>query len=174
MHIVSAQDEPSKVVSLVVNKIKKQGDPSPVVDYVYWDKIFSKLPQKNREVMNVHTPDELKEFYRKILHSPSGALENVLRSRMEEKLGADKTSEMLQTLRAKAVEKEKELKRKIKETEYIVGPSKIKGDKAKVPLTHVYRKEKKTEKVSLVKIKHSWLLEDLGKGFTFNLTKSER
>lgn len=162
-----AEDGPSQLVKKVILLIKKQGDPSPMVDYVYWQKIYKDLPEKNRVVMNVSNENELKEFYRRVLKSPTVELDNVLRSRMEEKLGAEKTEDLLSNLKETAIKKEKELKSRLKNTKYLIGKSKIKGDRAKVPLTYLYKNKKKTEDVSVIKIKNVWYLENFGKEFTF-------
>lgn len=168
LNLYAAESSPEAVIKQVVTLIKKQGNPSPVVDFVNWDDSLAKLSDKNKEMMNVKTSSDLREFYRKILKSPSSELERLFENKFKERLGEEKTRAMLDTMKKRTEVKEEEIKKRIQESDYVVGAAQINGDTATVPLTYNYNSERKTDNVKLIKKDGKWMFAALGQGFSFN------
>ena len=159
---------PEDTVKAVIKEIKTKGDPSPVVDHVSWDDGFSKLPVKNREAMGVKSPEELKEFYRRVLLSPSSEIERMFESKFKDKLdglGPEKVKALLSNIKERALQKEAEIKKRLKESEYEVGKAQVQGENASVPLTTTYEGQKNSDNVKLVQKDGKWYFASLGSGF---------
>lgn len=166
---VSAESlTPEAKVKTVIGLIKEKGDPSPIVDYVSWKENFDSLPEKNRKIMEVDSEEELREFYRRILLSPADEIVRVFETKFKDKVSKDKVDGVIETVKQRALEKEGEIRKRIKESKYDVGKAVINGSTAVVPLTYHYGSESKTESVKMVKEGDEWMFAGLGDGFSFN------
>src|SRR5690606_16300541 len=132
-------------VKTVIGLIKDKGDPSPIVDYVSWEDNFNSLPQKNRQIMDIDSVEELREFYRRILLSPAQEMVRVFETKFKNKVGGDKVGDLIESVKQRASDKEREIRKRIKESEYEIGKAEITGSTAIVPLTYHYGSESKTE-----------------------------
>ncbi|HMO18545.1 MAG TPA: rhodanese-like domain-containing protein [Oligoflexia bacterium] len=161
-------DSPEKLVMGAINMMKTAGNPSPIVDFIDWDLVYSETPPKNREIMKVKSPEDLSAFYRKVLMSPSSEIGNLLESKLEGnvKSGDDKNlsvkaQQVLAKLRGRLEEKEKEVSDKLANSEYKIDTIKSSGDSALVKLEQTYKGETKSDTLKLHKKNGIWYLSSL-------------
>jgi len=164
---IADTSSPEITVKTVIGMIKEKGDPSPIVDYVDWKESFNSLPEKNRKIMEVESEDDLREFYRKILLSPAKEIVRVFETKFKDKIAEEKVESVIETVKQRALVKEEEIRKRIKESEYDVGKPEVSGTTALVPLTYRYGSESKTDSIKMIKTNDQWMIAGLG-GFSFN------
>lgn len=158
-----AASTPEAVLQEIVDKMKAQANPSPVVDYVDWNEAYKSIDPKHKEAMKVDSPEEMKKIYRNILENPASAMKAQFEERMKQVPEAQRPM-MEQSLAAinKMIEqKEQEIKQRIVETDYEVGKSVIEGNTARVKLKQTYKGETKEEEVNFIKSGDTWLLPSM-------------
>ena len=162
--VALAAPAPEKILEQIISKIKEASNASPVVDYVDWDEAFSKVPEQQRTVMSITSPEQMKSFYTEVLKNPSAMMQKQFEARLktlpEEQRGVLRQS--LGKMQDVMKKKEAEMKERIAKTEYKVGKSTVEGDKAKVELSQTFNGETKTEEVKFVKKDGKWLLPSVG------------
>lgn len=161
-----SEKAPDVMVREVVAQIKATGNPAVIVDHVDWPEAFKSMPDPDKYQLKISTPDEMKNFFREMLTSPSAAMRKSMTERLaslpaekqeEAKLAIEKMSERL-------LAREAELKQRIKDTEYTVSDPKVTGDKATVVLAQTYKGEKSEEKIELRKKNGEWMLPSMKMG----------
>lgn len=157
---------PAGTVKEIVDKMKKDGNPAVVVDYVNWDRAFHSFPQEQKDKLNVKNSGELKTFFTEMLTHPSVMVKRQMEARMEALPEAERETarQTLASIEGKMVAKEAEIKERLKNTTYEIGESKIEGDKATVRLLQIYQAEKQDETVQLEKDGSRWLLPSTALG----------
>ncbi|MFN8392157.1 MAG: hypothetical protein U0136_17830 [Bdellovibrionota bacterium] len=158
--VAHAGTSPDATVKEIVDKMKAEGNPAVIVEYVNWEKAFSQFPQQQKDQLNVKSSAELKSFFHEMLANPSG----VMRKQMESKLGTvppekqEEAKAQIDQIEGMMKRKETELKERLTETTYEVGKPEITGNTATVKLTQSYKDQKKVEDVKLEKDGDRWLL----------------
>jgi UPF0176 protein len=170
---IYSQGNPEDVAREAISKMQEKGDPSPVVNYVDWEHMFGTLPDENKKVMNVSSPDELKSFYHKVLESPSSEISDILSSKIasgELGGGADinesRAAEVISKLQQRLKEKEEQIKRKLKESEYRVEQESVTGDSAIINIHHTFESETTIDRVQMHKKDGQWFFTSLSNAFT--------
>ncbi len=160
-NIAFAESSPDGTVREIVKRMKEEGNPSVVVDYVNWEKAYSDFPVQQREQLNVKNSGELKAFFQQMLAHPT----DMMHKKMEAQLAtiAPEKQEEAKSQMAKIEEmmrgKEAEMKERLTSTVYEVGKvKKIDETKAEVQLTQTYKDQKRTETITLEKDGENWLL----------------
>lgn len=157
---LSDTPSPESTVQEIVTKMKAEGNPAVIVEYVNWTKAFSQFPQNQKDQLGVKSPDEMKSFFREMLAHPSVVMKKQMESRLstvppdkleEAKQSIVKIEEMMKT-------KETEMKERLTSTKYEVGSANINGEQATVKLTQVYKDQTRTEDVTLEKDNGRWML----------------
>lgn len=157
----SAEVRPADdVLKEIIGKIKAKGDPSPVVEYVHWETAFKNATDDQKRVMNLKSPEDMKQIYKRMFESPSSVMKEKFAEQMKN-VPPDK-QQMMQQATARMQElmeqKENEVKERLKETEYKVGSASVEGNEAKVKLTQTYKTESKEDEVKFIKVDGQWLL----------------
>jgi hypothetical protein len=151
---------PDATVQEIVGRMKKEGNPSVVVEYVNWDKAFAEFPEKQREQLSVKNPQELRTFFFEMLAHPTQTMKKQMETRLTN-IPADKQEEAKQSI-AKIEDmmraKEAEMKERLSATNYEIGEVKVEGNRAVVKLVQVYQDQKRVEDVPLEKEGGRWLL----------------
>lgn len=151
---------PDATVQEIVGRMKKEGNPSVVVEYVNWEKAFAEFPEKQREQLSVKNSQELRTFFFEMLAHPTDMMKKQMETRLTN-IPADKQEEAKQSI-AKIQEmmraKEVEMKQRLSQTEYQIGDVKVDGNKAVVKLVQTYQGQKREEDVPLEKENGRWLL----------------
>jgi hypothetical protein len=170
---VFAISNPAGVVMEAISKIQSKGDASPYVEYLDWDHMYTNLTPEKKEFLEVSSQSELKESYRRILKYPSKHVLKILKNNINSKNIAhsdDKKAEMKNTPYEKfyegAIEKEKEMKKMIRESIYSVKHTEIDGNHAVVTLEQLYQGRTRTDKVKMHLKDGSWYFT----GFVGSLT----
>lgn len=157
-------ETPEEVLQTIVDKIKQNSNPSPVVDYVDWNEAFKNAPAEQKQAMRITSPQQMKQVYKKMLQNPAATMKEQLEQRLEE-IPAEQRPMMQQSvasLERLMKEKEKEIKERIQETTYKIGEAVIEGNTARVKVSQTYKGETKQEEVKLVKSGDRWLLPSVG------------
>jgi hypothetical protein len=160
VEVVIAEKAPDVMVREVVAQIKSTGNPAVIVDHVDWPEAFKSMPDPDKFQLKITNPDEMKNFFREMLTSPSATMRKNMTDRLVS-LPADKQAEAklaIEKMSEKLVGREAELKQRIKDTDYTVSNPKVDGDRATVTLTQSYKGEKSEEKIELRKKNGEWLL----------------
>jgi len=159
--VVLADSTPDGTVKEIVKRMKEEGNPSVVVEYVNWEKAYADFPVKQREQLNVKNSAELKAFFQEMLAHPT----DMMKKKMEQQLAtvAPDKQEEAKTQMVKIEEmmrnKEAEMKERLTSTVYEVGDvKKLDNNKAEVKLTQTYKDQKRTETITLEKDGEAWLL----------------
>jgi hypothetical protein len=161
--VASADSTPDGTVKEIVGKMKSQGNPGAIVEYVNWDKAFEQFPEQQKQQLNIKSADDMKGFFREMLEHPSA----IMRKQMEARLSTvppDKQEEAkasIEQLAAAMQKKEEELKDRLVNTKYEVGAPRIDGDTAVVKLTQTYKDQTKVEDVKLEKDGDHWMLPNV-------------
>ena len=151
---------PEATVQEIVAKMKSEGTPAVIVEYVNWPKAYSQFPEKQKEQLEVKSPEEMKAFFKEMLAHPSVVMKKQMEARLST-VPPEKMEEAKQSI-AKIEEmmkaKEVEMKDRLTTTVYEIGKSEVKGDQATVKLTQTYKDQKRTEDVTLEKDGDRWML----------------
>lgn len=162
--------EPEALVLTAFDSMKKAGNAAPLVDFIDWEELYNETPEKSREVMKVKNPGELANFYRRVLASPSGEINNLLESKVEDSLKkgkkddkglSSKAQAVLSKLRGRLEEKEREVKEKIQGSKYEIISSEITGDRAVVVVEQSYKDEKLKEDIKLHSKDGRWYISTI-------------
>jgi UPF0176 protein len=168
---VIATQSPENVVKEAIYKMQEKGDPSPVVEYVDWDHMFLNVPATNKKLMKVNNPQELKEFYRKVLASPSSEIADLIHSKFSESdssgeaVSKNKMNDVLAKLQQRIQEKEKKVTKRLQESTYEVGEVTVTGEKAMVTISHTYEEITKKDEVQLHLKEGKWYFTSLSNAF---------
>jgi UPF0176 protein len=169
--LVFATQSPESVVKEAISKMQEKGDPSPVVEYVDWDHMYLNLPATNKKLMKVNNPEELKEFYRKVLASPSSEIADLIHSKFSEgdssveTLNNSKMNEVLAKLQQRILEKEKRVTKRLQESTYEVGEATVSDKTAMVTISHTYQDVTKKDDVQLHLKDGKWYFTSLSNAF---------
>jgi len=151
---------PDATVQEIVDRMKKDGNPSVVVEYVNWDKAFVDFPEKQREQLSVKNAQELRSFFFEMLAHPTVMMKKQMEARLAN-IPPDKQEEAKQSI-AKIEDmmksKEAEMKTRLSTTKYEIGEVKIDGNRAVVKLVQTYQDQRRVEDVPLEKEGGRWLL----------------
>lgn len=154
---------PAKLLQEIAAKLKATGSAAVLVDYVNWDSAFQNVDPRQKDQLNVQTPDALREYYRQLLTNPEKFLRQQIEGRLEE-LPPDQRESAKQKFEAALVEaraKLAESKLQFKESQYTVGEETITGDQAGVKLETVYKGTPKSDTIRFVKINGKWYLSSV-------------
>ncbi len=157
-------ETPEEVMQEIVTKIKAETNSAPIVEYVDWESAFKEAPEQQKEIMQIDSPEKLKEFYREVLKNPAAMMKKHVEMRMSQVPENQQAMMRATVAQMETVikKKEEEMRTKIAETDYSVGTAKITGDDAVVPLTTKYKEEEKTHDVEFVLKDGKWLLSSPG------------
>ena len=158
-----AEASPKEVLKTLIERMKKTGDASPVVDYVYWEDAFAKLTSEQKEQMKLTDSTQMKEYFRQVLKDPAAVLKQRFEAQ-KDSMPQDRRDAMEKALAqiAQSIKsQEQERKNKLKNTNYTIGEETVSGDTAKVKLSRVYNGESKDTEVRFVKVGDKWLLPSL-------------
>lgn len=155
-----AQETPEQVLQKILAEIKAASNTSPVVEYVDWQKAFSKMPEDRKKMINVETPEGMKSYYKEVLKDPVAVMKKQFESRLGSLPPAQKPiyEQNFARMQKALEDKTKEMFSRIAETEYQVGTAEIQGDSAVVALTQNYKGEVRNEKIHFEKTGNAWLL----------------
>lgn len=165
---LKAESNPESTVMDAIGKMKEEGNPAPIVDFIDWEQMYSDLPEEKKSVMKVDSPDSLMHFYRKVLSSPSSEFTHLIESKLQGVIEKDgkagtegKFADAINKLQNRLKEKETEVKNKLQNTEYEVISSKIDGEKAIVELKQNYKGETKVDNIKLHQKNNKWYFSSL-------------
>lgn len=158
-----AEMTPEYTVKEFVGRIKKEGNPWPIVDYIDWEKAFVDFPAPQKEQLKLKSADEMKNFFREMLQQPAKKMKEQMDARIKEmpKDMQDRSKPMMTQLEEMMKKKEAEMKDRISKTEYEVVDSTVEGETATVKLKQKYNTEEKTEEIKLQKKGDRWLLPSI-------------
>ena len=157
-------ETPESVMKEILGKIKAESNSSPIVEYVDWETAFAQAPDQQKQVMNINSPEQLKEFYREVLKNPAAMMKKHVESRMATVPEDQKAMMQATMVQMEQVikQKEEEMKQKIAGTEYTIGEAVVTGSEAVVPLTATFEEEEKKHDVDFIKKDGRWLLATPG------------
>ena len=158
--VAHAAAAPEDTVKEIVGKLKANGDPGVVLEYVSWDDAFKETPPQVLQSLGVKDAAGLKEQTLKLMAEPA----KFVRQKMVEKISTlppEKQAEMNGQLDqlTQRVEKEfADMKEKLKRTDFTVGESEISGDTALVDISAKVDGSSQDNKLKLVSRNGAWLL----------------
>lgn len=161
----ASAEEPGEVLKTIVEKIKAAENPAPVVDYVMWGDVFKGLSDEEKLGLQVKSPEEMKQLYRKMLENPAAAMKEQFAERVKQQAGGNDAmvAQVMAQFDQQMAAKQEELKARIRETTYAVGESRVEGETAFVQLSQTYQGQTKTDEVKMVRSDDGhWLLTSLG------------
>jgi hypothetical protein len=154
---------PEDTVKEITTKLKSEGSPVAVLDYIHWEKAFDEFPAPAKAELGIKTPEDLRVHLKDALTDPSAFIKRSMESRRA-KLPPEQQP-MIDAMMAPLAEQVKkqfaDAQSKLKRTEFEVGKAEINGANASVPLTAKVDGESRTDTVRLVKVNDAWLLESL-------------
>lgn len=162
---LASAEEPGEVLKTIVKKIRAAENPAPVVDYVMWDDVFNGLSDQEKLGLQVKSPEEMKQLYRKMLENPAAAMKEQFAERVKQQAGGNDAmvAQVMAQFDQQMAAKQEELKARIRETTYTVGESRVEGNTALVQLSQTYQGQTKTDEVKMVRSNDGrWLLTSLG------------
>jgi len=62
----AAEQDPARLMAEIVGKLKQNGSPSALIEYVDWNSAYRRLDDRKRVVLKVNSGKELRESYRRI------------------------------------------------------------------------------------------------------------
>ena len=154
-------ETPEEVVTKMMDKIKAVGSPAPYLDYVNWDSAYSSLSEEQKTQMKVSSAKELKGTFEQMFTDT----ESFFRAKFDEKIKDVPASErsmheakFKQMVAAIEMQQER-MKEQIKNTDYKIGESNVKEDKATVKLTQTYEGQSRDRTIHLTNESGAWLLD---------------
>ena len=158
-----AESTPTKTMQAIIDSIKSAGNPSGVVEYVNWDKAFTRLPEAQKAQLKITDPAGMKSFFKDMLTSPSATMHKQLEERLKA-IPADKQADakgQMEKMEKLMQQKEAEMKERISQTEYKISDEKVEGNNATLTLSQTFKGETKSETVKLEKEGDKWMLPAL-------------
>jgi hypothetical protein len=161
-----AEASPESTVKSMVSDIKKEKSSAAVLKYIHWPSAFESTSTEDRKMMNINTPEDLKQYASKMMKDPAKAMREHMESSLEgmPESQKDMARETMSGMIAMMEEGQKEAAAELERTSFKVGDSKIDGDEAVVDLFITVDGETKKEEVNLKKIDGSWYMNDLAFG----------
>lgn len=157
-----ADSSPQSALDRVVYQLKKKGDPSAIVDQVYWDEAIKHFPPLLRQKLHINSPADLKAYYAGIFTSPLTALTK--RAEADPKMSKENLlvlQERMKETAALVATKAEEIRRQIRTTDYQVGQCTTNGDVGQVTLFIRTGGNLETRPIDMIRVNKRWLLADL-------------
>ena len=157
--------EARALVERIIRKMKEAEGPGPMLEFVHWPTVFSKLKESGHlKKIDVSSPEQLQKFYEVFFNDPEAFFRKQMNARIK-----DLPDEQKQVVKARVDSLVRQLAAKmrnsraqIKDTTFTVGDATIEGDAATIPLEVVKPDgSKKTEIVELRKIEGKWYLPSM-------------
>lgn len=155
-----AAGTPEDTVTAIVAKLKENGDPAVVLEYVSWDDALKDTPPQVLQSLGVSDAAGLKDQTGKLMAEPA----KFVREKMSQRIATlppeqqAVMNKQLEPLTQKVEQEFKDMKGKLKRTEFKVGKSEIAGDTATVDITATIDGTTQENKLKLVKRGDNWLL----------------
>lgn len=148
----------------MIDRLQKTSDPVVILDYVHWPSAFAAYPAEEKQVSDIKTPEELKEYTRAILSDP----QKFMNERFEQ-IAARAPPEVAKQMResskqvmAAMGEIKRRISARIKDTQYSIERVDIISDgRAKVVLRIVLDQERKRSPVIFEKHDGVWYLPSI-------------
>lgn len=155
-----AAEAPEDTVKAIVGKLNSSGDPAVVLDYVSWDDAFKDTPHEVLMSLGVSDAAGLKAQTARLMAEPG----KYVREKMVERISSLPPEQQammnaqLDSLTAKVENEFKDMKEKLKRTEFAVGKSTVTGDSAVVDISASIDGKKQDSQLKLLKRNDKWLL----------------
>ena len=152
---------PKAIVEEMVTRLKASGDATVVLDYVHWPTAFANLPLNERRLMEISSPEELREYVKSMVSNPQEFVRKEFASRMQNVAPKDRETAKhdMEITVAKIQEQKTQIQKSISRTEYKIGePDQTSDTNVTIPIIASLDGQTKTSSVALQQIEGKWYL----------------
>ena len=149
---------PKEIVESVVEQMKSQRSPTPILDHVHWPTAYKSFPAEEKRAMNVESPEELKAHMKSVMANPKDFMKKQMNTRIGgmPKQQQDMMKQMMTNMMSQMDAQISEMRRKIGETEYQISNEQINGSAASVDIAANLDGKVRNTTVQMEKIEGRW------------------
>lgn len=153
----ATQDNPGVVVQEILDRLKKEEDPSVILDYVHWPSAWKSFPQSQRDQMGISSEEDFKSYFETFFQEPEEFVQKYVLARYKNS-DTKLSDESLERMADMMKRKKDEIKQKMKNTTYALGDISTQGNAATVEVKSTLDGKTKTQTLPLQSIDGKWYL----------------
>lgn len=147
-------------VDEILSRVKKEKNYAVITDYVHWETEYTNLPEQQKKVMQINSPEEYKARMQGLISNPQEMIAKRMQKRMQESnMPEDRRAmvkQMMEQQMQKIGEAQADSQQEISDMEYDILGSKVDGNNAEVMVMIKKTSGNKREKIAMQEFDGTW------------------
>ncbi|RMG39690.1 MAG: DUF4878 domain-containing protein [Candidatus Dadabacteria bacterium] len=152
-----AEKSPSDTFKEMVARVKKEGRPSVMLDYVHWDSAFKELSAQEKQQLGVNNSKEFKAYLSGIFDNPRKFVTERMGSYLNQ-MPPEQREAMVNQMVAGMEKESAKMKKEMMESTFKILDEKTDGDRATLTVQTKSADKTETEKIHMVQVGGKWYL----------------